>query len=272
MERPPVHPALARHVGSLWHSEARAPAGDRELALPSGLRHLVIRLSDDPIRLFDPDERAFDGAVLGGGRATAYARATPGPVASVGVTLRPGAAIFGVPGDVLGEHHHDLADLWPGVASVRDALRALPDPRSRLDRLEAALVPLAERAARAPPAVRMALRRFAAGDARISDVVAESGYSHRGFGALFRAHVGLGPKVWCRVRRFQRVVAAVAGAGSVDWAAVARVHGYCDHSHLDREFKAFAGITPRQYRPVPDQPNHVPVASDSSKRRRASVR
>jgi transcriptional regulator GlxA family with amidase domain len=44
----------------------------------------------------------------------------------------------------------------------------------------------------------------------------------------------------------------------VDWAGVAIDGGYCDHSHLNREFRAFSGITPPLYRPVAKhRPSHI---------------
>jgi len=46
----------------------------------------------------------------------------------------------------------------------------------------------------------------------------------------------------------------------VDWAEFAADSGYYDQSHLIREFRAMAGLTPAQYRPVdPGSPNHVAI-------------
>lgn len=262
MQRRPLHPALLPYVEQLWRSESRASDVTRERSMPSGRRHLVIRLTDAPIVLYadagDAVGTRFHGAVLGGGRASAYVRDCSVPVVSVGATLRPaGLALLGVRAGDVGEPHHALADVWPGAAALREALRNTPDPAAQLDRLEAALAAMAPAHDPTPAAVRMALRRLDAGDVPIAIVREEAGYSARGFAALFHAHVGHNPKVYARIRRLQRAL-RLARPG-VDWTTVAMSADYTDHSHLVREFRALAGITPREYRPLPDQPNHVPV-------------
>ena len=71
--------------------------------LPSGDMHLVFRLDDAPLRLFDGAHDAVGQraatALVGGARASFYARELAAPSASVGAMLRPGAAelLFGVP-------------------------------------------------------------------------------------------------------------------------------------------------------------------------------
>ena len=110
----------------------------------------------------------------------------------------------------------------------------------------------------------LAGRLFAPAGIRISDVVDEIGYSRRHVRGLVRRWVGLSPKQYGRIRRFQQVLTSVAqGAPAVDletasllrapspaepdWAEVAVAHGYYDQSHLIRDFKEFAGLTPRAY-------------------------
>jgi len=61
--------------------------------------------------------------------------------------------------------------------------------------------------------------------------------------------VGLGPKALTRVLRFRHALRAIGrvGRAPAGWAAVAAAAGYADQSHLIREFKALAGVTPARY-------------------------
>jgi len=55
---------------------------------------------------------------------------------------------------------------------------------------------------------------------------------------------GLSRKRWCRVVRFQGVLAATSSPARQDWADVAHRFGYADQAHLVREFVEFTGKPP----------------------------
>jgi methylphosphotriester-DNA--protein-cysteine methyltransferase len=79
---------------------------------------------------------------------------------------------------------------------------------------------------------------------RIADVARRMGVSPRHLTRTFRHAVGLTPKMFARISRFQRVAAVLDdGPGDV-LAGVALDCGYYDQSHLVRDVRAFAGGTP----------------------------
>ncbi len=275
MLRRPPPAALAPYVRCLWYAdgtgavdgalgEAGEAASRRERALPTGATDLVVRLSDAPIHVYESlDDRvgaSFGSAVLAGARSRYHVRDTTFPSRAVGVHFRPGgaAALLGIPAHLLAGRHTALADLWGArAAALRDALLDAPTPDAALDRLEAALPGPARPL---HPAVVHALARLARGGVAIATVRDETGYSDRRFIELFHRAVGLTPKVYARIRRFQAVLARVATGLPTGWADIALGGGYYDQPHLNREFQAFAGISPGEYRPVgPDRPNHVPI-------------
>lgn len=261
-QRPPRR-ELAPFVSLLWSVDGAGTAGgDRELVLPTGAAHVVIRL-DHPLRLYaaaDAEEgRTVGMAVVGGARSSAYVRDVSRPSRSVGAQLRPGAAglLLGVPADALAERHTPLDAVWGAFAGeLRGRLCAEREPARRLDLFEAALAARLPKVQGIHPDVAYALARFADVDA-IGEVVDELGCSHRRFIALFHGAVGLTPKVYCRVRRLQR---ALPGVGARPLAEVAIDAGYSDQAHLSREFRALAGVTPREYRArAATSGNHVPL-------------
>ena len=64
---------------------------------------------------------------------------------------------------------------------------------------------------------------------------------------VFRCEVGLNPKVFHRIERFQRVLTNVQGLVQPEWNQLALEHGYYDQSHLIRDFLAFSGFSPADY-------------------------
>lgn len=100
---------------------------------------------------------------------------------------------------------------------------------------------------RAPPdAVVWAAERLSrhAGLCRIDELAREIGWSRRHFSALFRRDIGLGPKTFARLLRFNRVLELIGERPPLDWAGLAAEAGYADQSHLIRECVGFSGLTP----------------------------
>jgi AraC-like DNA-binding protein len=153
----------------------------------------------------------------------------------------------------------------PAATSLRDRVLATPGVDGKMSAVESWLLERAAGGPEANPVIEyLAGRLFAPAGLRISDLVDEIGYSQRHVLGLFRRWVGLSPKQYGRIRRFQQVLASITQAGDgvdpelaaelrgapppePDWADVATRHGYYDQSHLIHDFRDFAGLTPRGY-------------------------
>ena len=223
--------------------------------LPTGAVHLVLRFGGPPLRI---DGRSLGHEIVGGSRSEAYDREVPTGGWSVGAQLAPGAVtrLLSVSAADLSDRHTPLADLWGSAASEwRERLAEETSSTLRLDRFERLL---ASRVSATPERmVGWAIDAFARGTS-VKDVVEASGFSHRHFLSIFRREVGLAPKRWDRVARFQRAIAALSGSGGASPAEVAHAVGYADQAHLTREFTAIAGLSPGRYLAAPRRhPNHV---------------
>ena len=86
------------------------------------------------------------------------------------------------------------------------------------------------------------------GRPQVQELSEQVGLGSRRLAQLFRAELGVTPKVAARLIRFDRARHDVAAAdwrsGSLDLSGVAVRHGYYDHAHLIREFAAFTGLSP----------------------------
>ncbi|MDQ2691593.1 MAG: AraC family transcriptional regulator [Chloroflexota bacterium] len=79
---------------------------------------------------------------------------------------------------------------------------------------------------------------------RLSEQV---GYSQKHFIDLFRQQVGVSPKQYMRVMRFQKTLRIIEASPCVHWSQLAAQSGYYDQAHLIHEFKFFSGFTPNEY-------------------------
>jgi AraC-like DNA-binding protein len=167
----------------------------------------------------------------------------------LGVYFRPAraASFVRVPMSDLADTSADIASVWRGSASLAGELREL-DEMPRIDRLESILLSVRStgRAVTGPVAVeRLAaevVRR--GGRSTVESLAHDAGVSRQHLTRLFREHVGVGPKLYGRLARFQAGL-VYAGAGAVDWAEAALHLGYADQSHMIAEVREFSGLTPQ---------------------------
>jgi len=265
-------PSLSPFVRRLWaidttgapHPSLRA----RERVLPTGEMHLVFRLTDHPLRLFsaadDRTGRIIGHTIVGGVASTYYLRDVSLPVQSVGVQLHPAACelLFGVPAAELAGRHVSLDSFWGASAEeARDRLQQRSNLEDKTTILESILAGRLPRMRGLHPAVAHALRRFEV-SASVGQVVQESGWSHRQFIELFRQAMGMTPKAYSRLMRFQGAVRKLTADPKAPASGVALDAGYSDQPHLNREFLEFAGVTPGEYRALsPARTHHVPIRS-----------
>jgi AraC-like DNA-binding protein len=150
----------------------------------------------------------------------------------------------------LAESDVPLESLWDvrGVARLRERLLACVSPSERLHVLEEALIERC-RPHLLHPAVAFALEAFAGSPAvtRVDEVVRASGFSARYLIERFKSQVGLTPKRFCRVRRFQLAVHRAHLGRREEWAHIALDCGFYDQAHLINEFRDFAGLPPSAY-------------------------
>lgn len=88
----------------------------------------------------------------------------------------------------------------------------------------------------------------------------EIGYSQKHFIDLFRERIGIAPKQFLKIMRFQKAVGAIENRESIRWAEIALESGYCDQAHFINDFRFFSGFTPSEYlERKTSSMNYIPV-------------
>jgi AraC-like DNA-binding protein len=243
-------PPLDSFIENLWCLND-APRHARERILPSGTFELVINLHEDEFRIYDAaDEercRRLSGAIVSGAYRRSFVIDTLEHASVVGVHFRPGGAapFLGVPAGDLADAHIDLDAVWGRRAGeLRERLCAAATPEQRFRVLERALRARLDPARRRHRAALAAVHHLERSGAGVGELVEGVGLSHRRFIDVFGAEIGMTPKLFGRVRRFQRALALARRTASADWAGMAHATGYCDQSHMIRDFLEFSGFSP----------------------------
>jgi len=251
----PPHPALVPFVRTYWSLCGRAPDGAPQPVLPDGTTELVVHRERPFFRFVaaGPGERQASTLFVGPMRSPVVL--LPDGLAEVAaVRFRPNGAfaLLGVPQHYLHDAIADVAAL--DIPWLRRAVRAAQDASSVQEAIGLLETGLLERVARQPVRVDARVESViaaidgAAGACRIDRLEAVANSSRRHLERLFREQVGLTPKAYARVVRFSAAAARLTGDPSVPLAKVSCDGGYFDQSHMIREFLAFAGRTPDQFR------------------------
>jgi AraC-like DNA-binding protein len=154
------------------------------------------------------------------------------------------AAVFGASTELTGTVAA-LEDVWARDArQVEEKLRAVT---SWDERFVIAAEILGRRLGARPsvdPEVAYTWRRtvICRGQLRVDGLADEVGWGRKRLWSRFRSQIGLPPKRAAQLVRFDH--AAHLLAVGHDIASVAAQSGYVDQSHLHREVKAIAGVTP----------------------------
>ncbi|MCO6008650.1 helix-turn-helix domain-containing protein [Actinoallomurus purpureus] len=207
---------------------------------------LFIDLSEGEGAVYDTHGRDQRGSVVVGllpGDLRAAGRAR---VEYLQIRLEPAAAaaVLGASTELTGTVV-SLEDIWGRDAGrAEDRLRAAA---SWDERFTIAVEILGRRLGARPPVdpeVAYTWRRTLAsrGRVRVDGLADEIGWSRKRLWSRFRSQLGITPKRAARLVRFDHAAHLLA-AGHAP-ASVAGESGYVDQSHLHREVKTFAGLTP----------------------------
>ena len=262
-------PPLSDFVNLFWLYEGNDPPHSKERLLPTGTMELVIDLREEELRVYDEQNhgqfQSFRTALVCGAHSEPFVIDTASQARVMGVHFKPGGAFpfLRLPATELHNAHVSLEVLWGmKAAELRDRLLEAGTPEMQFRILEEALLAYATWPLTRHPAVAFALEEFqsARHTNKISEVSTRTGLSQRRFIRVFGEEVGLTPKRFCRVRRFQEVLRLINKEQRVEWGEIALGCGYFDQAHFIHDFQAFSGLSPTAYLArCTEHFNHVPL-------------
>ncbi|MFJ8251695.1 helix-turn-helix domain-containing protein [Streptomyces sp. NPDC094466] len=255
-------PALRRYVGSYIGFDLRGFPAGVHCGPPGRVLTAVISLSD-PLEVATGVDGGAPvtrfGGVAGGLMSRSVAIHHDGHQRGVQVSLTPlGArAVYGMPASALADRLVPLDELLGALGvELVDRLRAATTWAARFAALDELLLRAVGRSAggerlpRVRPEVAEAWRSLVAarGRVQVSAVAAELGWSRRYLTERFRDEVGLSPKTFARVLRFEYAHELATAHTPLPWADVAALSGYADQAHLVRDWGEFTGRSPTAWR------------------------
>jgi AraC-like DNA-binding protein len=207
-------PPLGDYVDYLWSFEQNAaPDHPRERVLPTCTVELVVNAceAEGEARIYDSiaGERWLRGGAVAGCYTRAFEFDTRARIRTVGAHFKPGGAarLLGAPAGALANSHVELTDLWgPSATELHERLCAATTFHQQMHLLEKALIARLPDRPHHRPAVAVALAQLDQPGMEVGRVATVLGLSRRRLIEIFSEDVGMTPKRYAMVRRFQRAL------------------------------------------------------------------
>lgn len=246
-------PTLRQHVECIWFVTVEEPLSNHasERVLPDGCLEWIFHLGASferhlPDGSWEQQPRSFLV-----GQLTRHLLLQPvGWPSVMGVRFRPGGAYRLLPFPLieLTDQTIHTADVWRQEGSaIEDAVFNAKTDSERVRLVEAFLL---RQLSYVDPRPRfeatVAQIIESGGQTRVDQLAERVGFSARQLEREFRVSIGLSPKSFARIIRFQNLLRIVGEGMLQEWADVALAVGYSDQPHMVREFRAFTGQTPTE--------------------------
>jgi AraC-like DNA-binding protein len=247
---------LALHVQSIVYFDEYNPDYEKERLLPDGCQTLIIDLTETPKRIFDninlTDKQVCKRYWFSGARNELLT------IDSGGINSSMLVINFTFTGAYQFIHHPCeqtksqviSADIFfqSQIDSLREQLLNTKEVQTKFSITEHFLKQ--HLLDQSPPEAIVSASNLIAANPQAGTlkwISENSGYSQKHFIGLFKKYVGLTPKGFQKIMRFQKIVHDLETKNHINWTQLALDCGYYDQAHFINEFKAFSGYNPQQY-------------------------
>ncbi|HYX10146.1 MAG TPA: helix-turn-helix domain-containing protein [Bacteroidales bacterium] len=145
----------------------------------------------------------------------------------------------------------DLRDIMGDkVGIIQERLAETSDNYAKIELLQQFLIEqLESKRISNNKAVEIAQLKLLAsgGNVTIHELIDETGVSISSLERYFREEIGISPKSYAGILRFNNVFKHLKQSAFLKWQDIVYYCGYYDQAHLIREFSRYTGETPRSY-------------------------
>lgn len=246
--QPPDH--LRQWIRYFWVLENDSPNDSNQILSPlaDGCPGIIFQHSSKG-HFYDPYEKHLPEIFLYGQTIQPADLYLEGQFKSIGICLYPSAlkSLFQFNASELTDSCLDLSLL---IRQLKEPLLNSPTIADQIEIFSSHIEALTRKKdASVDRVTAYALTRIAESNGNISlrNLQKELQLSERGLQRKFDQHVGISPKLFARVCRFQATLAQLKNNNFNNLSDIAFDNGYADQSHFIRTFKEFAGFSPLQF-------------------------
>ena len=246
---------LSAHVKQYWAMDNVMPGGQShtQRIIPVGLVELTIYLGDKPLQLQD-GQSASAPSLLTGQLSKPYDLVVSGTVSVFSITFHPQGAqmFFDIPMNEICDQtislRHVQKDLVDRVETDLYEATSFSEKVTVMNLFLGHLL-RAKKPRQELPRLMDSIRMIdqSMGLVDIDMLARRACLSRKQFERIFKAGVGISPKRFLRIIRFQHAIFKKQTLQKIPLTELAYECGYYDQSHMINDFKFFTGMSPKQY-------------------------
>lgn len=248
----PPSAQFAGEIKCFWAIEDAVGAGSEpQPVLPDCCPEIVFNLSERFRRFHSENTFELQPRTLVAGQMTRSILIGPsGGVNLFGVRFHP-TGLFGTfttPMSQFTDRIENADGLWGNAENLlHEQLSEAGSFQERIECFESFLLLRQAKKKQSSLELLYAVEALQNGEGRIANLARELSWSERRLERNFNECVGVSPKMFSRIMRFQRLVKLLEADGLADLSDAAIACGYYDQSHMNHEFSSFAGTSPTTF-------------------------
>ena len=246
---------LSQYIDFFFYYEGYVAGHTMEKLLPDGSVDLLIDLTETPKKLFHNEEATSYTSLRKGwisGMKTDYILIDASVSQMIGVHFNPGGCypFVDFPMSEINNRTIELDLVWGNdISLVREAILYEASAEKRFEVLEHYLLRKGKNKMGGHALVQYSVNQLVQSPQMwtIRGLSGKTGVSAKHLITLFKKYVGLSPKMFSRINKFQKVIQLIEKQQKVDWSGLAYECGYFDQAHFIKEFRDFSGLNPVSY-------------------------
>ena len=243
---------LSRYADNIYYISMAAMAYKKNI-IPDGKTDILFNLNSNKLGFYKSGKVIYTGdSIMQGLRKENFHYVAKDKIELVGIRLMPFGinTLFKIPPSELPDDPVELSQVAGKYTKELEAkLIETPEPEDKFKILLEWLMELFKKSEEKNGMMIDAVCKIynSQGKSGIMDVSSNSYNYYKKIQRSFREAIGISPKLYARMVRFESLHNSIIKCDKIDWLEIVTKYNFYDQSHLTKEFQFFTSHSPQEF-------------------------